>query len=298
MRRTGSSTLKGVALAAAVVAAFGAWVVAGHRILNAPSVSLSQSERSVFSPGGQDGVLERVFEVVEPTHRYLVDLGAGDGVRGSFSRNLIANHGWRGVLVESDPELGAALRETYAGQGAVRTLQAGIYPGDIEIQLERADVPPDLDLLIVTLHANDWHVWRAIQEFRPKVVQIEYNAAFVPPQTMVIDYHPLNYWDGSLYFGASIQSLFALGQKKGYELVYADRSGTSLYFVDRRYYPRFGLADNDPATLFVPRAGFPLIKPSTLWRYVRPDGRPWEEAESELVRKDVRIRRTFVVGEL
>ncbi|MGD8897011.1 MAG: hypothetical protein PVJ73_13320, partial [Acidobacteriota bacterium] len=121
MRRTGNSTLKGVALAAAVVAAFGAWFIANRWILNIPSVNLSQSERSVFSPGGQDGILERVFDVLEPTHRYLVDLGAGDGVRGSFSRNLIANHGWRGLLVESDPEVGAALSETYAGQGAVRT---------------------------------------------------------------------------------------------------------------------------------------------------------------------------------
>jgi len=285
-------------LVAAAVVAVGAWVAVGYQALNVPHADLVRFERSVFSPAGQDGVLERVFEIIEPTHRHLVDLGAGDGVRGSYSRNLIVNHGWRGLLVESDPDLGAALLETYADREAAQTLQAGIYPGDIEIRLEQANVPRDLDLLIVSLHGNDWYVWRAIQEFRPKVVQIEYNAAFVPPQPMVIEYHPLNYWDGSIYFGASMQSLYALGQRKGYELVYADRSGTSLYFVDRRYYPRFGLADDDPATLFVPRAGFPLIKPSTLWRYVRPDGRPWEEAESELVRKDVRIRRTFVVGEL
>jgi hypothetical protein len=289
---------KPLILAAAVVAAIGAWVIANRWILNIPSVNLSQSERSVFSPAGQDGVLEGVFDVVEPTHRYLVDLGAGDGIRDSFSRNLIANHGWRGLLVESDPAVGAALSGTYADQEAVQTLQAGIYPGDIEILLERAGVPPDLDLLIVTLHGNDWHVWRAIQEFRPKVVQIEYNAAFVPPQTMVIDYHPLNYWDGSLYFGASMQSLYALGQRKGYELVYADRSGTSLYFVDRKFFPRFGIGNNDPLLLYVPRNGLPLITAGRVWDFVDSDGRPLRKAGEDLVRRDVRIRRTFVVGEL
>jgi hypothetical protein len=282
----------------AVLAAVATWVVAGYRILGVPPVDLSRSERSVLSPAGQDGVLETLFEIIEPTHRYLVDLGAGDGLRGSCSRNLIAHHGWRGLLVEPTAARGAALNETYASQESVQTLQAGVYPGDIEILLERARVPRDLDLLIVTLRGNDWYVWRAIQDFRPKVVQIEYNAAFVPPQTMVIEYHPLNYWDGSLYFGASIQSLYDLGRQKGYELVYADRSGTTLYFVDQRYFPRFGMADNDPAKLFVAREGFPRITASTLWRFVRPDGRPWEEAGAELVRKDVRIPRAFVVGEL
>jgi hypothetical protein len=278
--------------------AVGPWVFAGCQILSVPRANLAQLEHSVFSPAGQDGVLEGVFEIIEPTHRYLVDLGASDGAAGSCSRNLIANHGWRGLLVEPSPDLAPALAERYAGQDGVRTLQADIFPGDIEILIERAEVPRDPDLLIVALQGNDWYVWRAIQDFRPKVVQIEYNAAFAPPQTMVVEYHPLNYWDGSLYFGASIQSLYELGQRKGYELVHADRSGTALYFVDRRYFPRFGIVNNTPVKLFVPRDGFPLITPGTLWRFVRPDGRPWKEEEAELVRKDVRIRRTFVVGEL
>ena len=285
-------------LVAAAVVAVGAWVAVGYQALNVPHADLVRFERSVFSPAGQDGVLERVFEIIEPTHRHLVDLGAGDCVRGSYSRNLIVNHGWRGLLVESDPDLGAALLETYADREAAQTLQAGIYPGDIEIRLEQANVPRDLDLLIVSLHGNDWYVWRAIQEFRPKVVQIEYNAAFVPPQPMVIEYHPLNYWDGSIYFGASMQSLYALGQRKGYELVYADRSGTSLYFVDRKFFPRFGIGNNDPLLLYVPRNGLPLITAGRVWDFVDSDGRPLRKAGEDLVRRDVRIRRTFVVGEL
>jgi len=274
------------------------WVVAGWRIASvAPPVDLAASERSVSSPGGQDGVLERIFEIIEPTHRFLVDLGAGDGIDGSSSRNLIAHHGWRGLLVEPSPEPGALLEERYAGHDGVETLQAGVYPGDIEILMERASVPPDLDLLIVGLEGNDWYVWRAIQEFRPKVVQIGYNAAFVPPQTMVVEYHPLNYWDGSLYFGASIQSLYALGERKGYELLYADRSGTTLFFVDKRYFPRFGIADNHPIRLYRPREGFPLLTPTLVWDAVGYDGRPRDETMRTLVRKDVRVERTWVVGE-
>lgn len=272
-------------------------VATGCRSSPADSVDLSASERSESSPGGQDGVLEEIFEVIEAEHDYLVDLGAGDGVAGSCSRNLIVEHGWKGLLIEPAAEAAEALARRYSEEPRVQTLHAGIYPGDIEILLEDARVPVDLDLLIVGLESNDWYVWRAIEDFRPKAVQIGYNAAFVPPQPMVIEYHPLNYWDGSLYFGASIQSLFELGEDKGYELVYADQGGTTLYFVDRPYLPRFGLSANDPTALYVPRPGFPQIRAGTLWRFVRPDGTPWDASASELVVEDVLIPRTFVVGE-
>jgi hypothetical protein len=282
----------------AVVAAVATWVVAGYRIMMVRSVDLATAERSVFSPAGQDGVLEKIFQVIEPGPRFVVELGAGDGIAGSCSRNLIVNHGWRGLLIEPATETAEALAENYAEHDGVDTVQAGIYPGDIEILLERGAVPRDLDLLIVALESNDWYVWRAIRDFRPKVVQIEYNAAFVPPQTMVIEYHPLNYGDGSIYFGASLQSLFNLGQSKGYELVYADRSGTTLYFVERRYFGRFGLADNRPGRLFVPREGFPLITPSRVFSLMGPSGRPLRQEDSELVHRDLRVERRFVVGEL
>jgi len=293
--RRGARRILTTALAGVTVAI---WLVAGWRIASvAPAADLAASERSVSSPGGQDGVLERICEIIEPTHRFLVDLGAGDGVEGSSSRNLIAQHGWRGLLVEPSPGPGALLEERYAGHDGVKILQAGVYPGDVEILMERARVPADLDLLIVGLEGNDWYVWRAIDEFRPKVVEIGYNAAFVPPQTMVIEYHPLNYWDGSLYFGASIQSLYALGQRKGYELVYADRGGTTLFFVEKRYFPRFGIPDNAPIRLYVPRQGFPLLNPTLVWDVVGYDGRPRDESMRTLVREDVRVERTWVVGE-
>lgn len=288
---------QGTRLALLLATVIGSGGVTGCGAPQANPVDFRRAERAVFSAGGQDGVVERLFGAIRPKHRYLVELGAGNGTAGSHSRNLIQNHGWRGLLIEPRPEPAAALHQVYVDAAGVQTRHAGIYPGDIEMILKDANVPQDPDLLVVTLQGNDWYVWRAIQDFRPRVVQIEYNAAFVPPQPMVIDYHPLNYWDGSLYFGASIQSLFELGQRKGYELVYADQGGTTLFFVDRPYYSLFGLTENDPGSLFVPRAGFPRIEAATLWRFVRPDGRPWEEQATELVVKDVRIPRTFVVGE-
>jgi len=261
-----------------------------------PAVELATSERSLFSPGGEDGVLEKIFEIVPPRHRFLVDLGAGDGETGSCSRNLILGRGWRGLVMEPDAALGQALLARYSGDETVTALQGLVDPGDVEIVLEGNRVPHDLDLLIIGLEANDWYVWRSIHDFEPSVVLIQYNAAFVPPQKMVIDYHPFNRWDGSLYFGASIQSLADLGERTGYKLIYADSAGRNLFFVQQDSFHRFGVADNSPLALYRGSKSLPLILPGLVWDHVDVDGRPRKNAEQ--VVPAVRIPRTYVFDDL
>ena len=262
-----------------------------------PAVDLAKHERSVFSPAGEDGVLERLFEIIEPENRYLVDLGAGDGIAGSSSRNLILNHGWRGLLIETVEERARGLSQNYESSEQATTLHALIDPGDIEIILEQHGVPGDPDLLIIGLKANDWYVWRGIRDFRPRVVQIQYNAVFVPPQTMVIEYHPLNFWDGAMYFGASIQSLYNLGKRKGYELVYANSSGTNLFFVDASYYDRLGIGDNNPLLLYRGCEALPQILPARIRDWIGPGGEPLPPQEPELIVEDVRVPRAFVLDD-
>ena len=41
---------------------------------------------------------------------------------------------------------------------------------------------------MIDIDSNDYYIWRAIHEFRPKVVMIEANPSFEPPALMVIDY--------------------------------------------------------------------------------------------------------------
>ena len=213
-------------------------------------VDLEASERNVFSQAGEDGVLEKIFDIIEPTTKYAVEFGAGDGIKDSNTRNLILNKGWSGFQIEGDAALASKLATNYADLPRVKTLQAWVYPGNIELLFEENGVPPDLDLLSIDIDSNDWYVWRAIRDYRPKVVLIEVNPLFPPPQRMVIDFNPNAYWDGTDYYGASLQSMYELGKKKGYELVYHTKFSNDAIFVDAKYFDRFGIDDNSPAKLF------------------------------------------------
>ena len=167
---------------------------------------LGASERKVFSQFGEDGVIERIFEIIEPGQRFVVEFGAYDAIVHSNSRNLVVNHDWSALLIEGNQGRARRIAAHYPKNPKVKTLQEWVYPGNVEILFEENDVPMNLDLLVIDIDSNDYYVWRAIHEFRPKVVLLETNIAFPPPQLMVIDFHPMNYWDNDLYVGASLQS--------------------------------------------------------------------------------------------
>jgi hypothetical protein len=141
-----------------------------------------------------------------------------------------------------------------------------ITPDNIEALLEQGSVPRDLDFLSIDIDSYDWHVWRAIQAYRPKVVCIEYNASFPPPESRAVPYDPemfkaaVAHLGGSSddYFGASLQALCDLGKEKGYELVYCSSDGVNAFFVEAKYFDRFQISDNAPSTLYrLPTYGVP-----------------------------------------
>jgi hypothetical protein len=212
--------------------------------LAADEFPLDAFERKSNSQFGEDGVIERIFEIIEPTNHYAVEFGAYDGVTNSNTRELITKRGWSSFQIEGHPGRAAKLAKLYAKNPKVKTKHAWIWPGNIEILFEDAGVPKDLDFLVIDIDSNDYYVWRAIQSFRPKVVMIECNHSFPPPELAVIKYHPFNYWDQTNYVGASLQSMVNLGKKKGYELVHVMRTGPNIFFVDEKYYDRFGIEDN------------------------------------------------------
>jgi len=254
-------------------------------------VDLLAAERQVFSQQGEDGVIERIFEIIEPGPRFAVEFGALDGVKNSNMRNLVVNHGWSSFQIEGDEKRARDLAKNYADHPTTRTLHAWVWPGNIEILFEENDVPRDLDLLVIDIDSNDYYVWRAIHDFRPKVVMIETNLFFPPPQLMVIDFHPMNYWDQTYYTGASLQSLTNLAKKKGYELLYQMSRGPNVFFVAAEYFDAFGISDNSPAAIYKRPPEKVMTSDRVKWGR---NGVPWPENKKVLTWDRLVIQKRFL----
>ena len=254
-------------------------------------VDLYAAERTVFSQFGEDGVIEKIFDIIDPGPKFAVEFGAHDGITNSNMRNLVVNHGWSTYQIEGDARLAVKLAKSYKDYPTTKTEHAWVWPGNIEILFEEAGVPKDFDFLVIDIDSNDYYVWRAIREFRPKVVMIETNRHFPPPELMVIDFHPMNYWDGTYYTGASLQSMYNLAKKKGYELVHQMKMGPNTIWVDKQYYAAFGIEDNSPIAMYRPYTRLTKdVKEELTWGR---NGVPWPPGRKSLHWRNLVIPKQF-----
>ena len=87
----------------------------------------------------------------------------------------------------------------------------------------------EIDLLSIDIDYNDYWIWKAVTAVSPRVVVIEYNATLRPPMSLVVPYDPACMWDGTNYFGASLEALVRLGRDKGYRVVACNYTGVNAF---------------------------------------------------------------------
>ncbi len=195
-------------------------------------LDLSGFEKSIYSQNGEDGILAKIFQLIEPSSRFLVDLGAGDGRAGS-NTHLLRLQGWTGLSLDRSFE-----------NPNFRLHKEFITAENINDLFEKYNIPAHFDLLCIDLDYNDFHIWNAIDEkYKPSCVLIGYNAVHPPSEDKVVKYRP--YFCGNSrnnYFGASLLALYRLGRSKGYSLIYAENHGVHLFFILDELLQKSGLA--------------------------------------------------------
>lgn len=184
---------------------------------------LESSAESLYSQGGEDGVLLRIFDKLGTHNRYFVEFGAWDGRHLSNTANLRLNHGWTGLLMEGSERADGEL---------VR--RERVDAENVEALFRRHGVPREFDLLSIDIDGNDYWVWRAIRSFSPRVVIVEYNIFFRPEMAKTIAYDADHEWDKAChgsYHGASLGAFERLGREKGYVLAYTEPYCPNAIFI-------------------------------------------------------------------
>ena len=182
---------------------------------------------NITSQSGEDGVLEKLFETIGANNKWCVEFGAGDGKQNSNTWHLVNDRQWSAVLMEADRSEYERLERLYRGNERVRTIEAIVEregSSGLATLLGRTAIPKDLDLMSIDIDGDDYHVWEALEQYRPRVVMIEYN------HTIPYDVSFAQAYQAKVRGGASLSALRDLGIEKGYRLMYAH--GSNALFVD------------------------------------------------------------------
>lgn len=173
-----------------------------------------------------------------------MEFGAWDGILYSNTRNLIVNKKYSAILIESDREKFKDLQRNYVRYSGVVTVNRFVGFGNhdhLDLILETTAIPEDFDFLSIDIDGNDYHVWKAIEKYQPKVVCVEFNPT-IPTEVNFVQSA-----NEKINQGSSLIALTELGVDKGYELVSV--LPFNAIFVRREYFPLFEISDNSPHTL-------------------------------------------------
>ncbi len=102
----------------------------------------------------------------------------------------------------------------------------------------------EIDFLSIDVDGNDYYLFENLK-VKPKVICIEYNFRFGPDVKCSIPYDKNFTWEtGSPYFGASLNSLCALANRKGYFLIALESSCVNAFFIRSDLKDNFEIINN------------------------------------------------------
>jgi hypothetical protein len=209
---------------------------------NPASNYLSKFAENITSQNGEDGILQKILEIIGIRNKWVVEIGAWDGKYLSNSWNLINRKGWHGVLVECDERRCVKLRENYAALPTVTIQHKSVgfnaaASNSIDHILADTAIPVDFDVLSIDIDGNDYYIWQSMMRYLPRIVIIEYNPTAANDVVFIQDA------DDAVNQGCSLLALIQLGKDKGYELACVTQCNG--IFVRSDVFPALGVVDND-----------------------------------------------------
>lgn len=230
-------------------------------------------EFQIFSQNGEDGILLWLLQETGAPVKTFVEIGM-ENARECNTALLAFVLGWDGLMLDADP-LNVA-----AAQRLARRMLAG-RPNRVEVRqafVTRESMNMligggDLGVLSIDVDGMDYWLWKAVEDARPRVVIVEYNASMGPDESITVPYqagfsaaeaHPSGY-----YHGASLAALEKLGREKRYALVAVDAAGVNAFFVHDAVRPET-LRARRAAELFRPHLmRTRLHSPEQQWALIR-----------------------------
>jgi len=178
-------------------------------------VNLSERARKVHSQGGQDGILETIFENIGTKNSppFCVEFGFNNteflGGTGPNVANLVLNKGWKCLLLDGANEnIKINLHKHYLTSDNICKL------------FKKYKVPTEPDYVSIDVDSTDLWLFKAVLgEYRPRVVSVEYNVNYPLDVAITFPNDPNERWELDRGYGSSLKALKMVGDEYEYSIV-------------------------------------------------------------------------------
>ena len=186
-------------------------------------MDLSIFEKKIFSQNGEDGITMKLVELIyhgNNDDKYYVEFGVENGIECN-TRILREQYRWNGLQMDGDHE-----------NEIINLKKEFILKENIVELFKKYNVPQKINLLSVDIDFNDFYCLKEILEnYTCDIIICEYNSSHLANEDKIVIYDKNGRWDFTNYFGVSLLSLYKLGQKYNYSLIYCDNRGVNSFFV-------------------------------------------------------------------
>jgi len=181
--------------------------------LNKSKNNLLSYKKNIYSQNGEDGLAERIFEIIGVESKACCEFGAWDGIHLSNCRKLI-DEGWRALMIEGDKEKFKLLVKNYSDNNNVKPVNAYVDDAKNNLNLiSEKNGMNDFDYLSVDIDGLDYEIFENLN-IKPRVICIEVNAGHDPEKLNKIE---RNIAKNNI--GQPLAIFEEIGKKLGYSLV-------------------------------------------------------------------------------
>ncbi|HTF81924.1 MAG TPA: hypothetical protein VL947_09370 [Cytophagales bacterium] len=192
------------------------------------------AEFKVHSQTGEDGIIQYLIHHINPPKTFI-EFGVENYLE-SNTRFLLINDNWKGLVLDGNKsQINSIRRQSVYVTNHLFVCDAFITKENINQLIESNKFNGEVGLLSIDIDGNDYWVWESITCINPQIVICEYNALFGDTRKISVpyshDFVAAKAHYSHLYFGASLQALIYLAEKKGYYFVGNNSNGSNAFFV-------------------------------------------------------------------
>ena len=176
----------------------------------------NEFKKDIHSQNGEDGIIEELLNRLQIKKGWVCEFGAWDGIYLSNTFNLVKTKNFKAVFIEGDQFKYKDLLNTVQRFSNIVPINAYVDYNDTDNSLDNllknTEIPYDFDILSIDIDSYDYHVWRNLKNYNPKIVIIEINSSVNTNNNDYIHQPPR-------YNGTGFRPTFNLGLEKGYKFV-------------------------------------------------------------------------------